>query len=112
MPPTLDQPVQAVPTAHMVWVNPPAGVTNAISALQDQCVAWPKTSTNNPLTIVSGFEDAICQAVTGHALFVPEELAHSILEIGALIVAAFIVGMIAITGCVVVILRVWSRLCG
>jgi hypothetical protein len=96
----------------MVWVNPPAGVTNAISALQHQCAAWPKTPTNNPLTIVSGFEDAICQAVIGHALFVPEQLANSILQIGGLVVAAFIVGMIVITGCVVGILHVWSRLFG
>jgi hypothetical protein len=111
MPPTLDQSGQAMSTVHMGWVNPPAGVTNAIAALQHQCAAWPKTPISNPLT-VSGFEDAICQAVTGHALFVPEELANSILQIGTLIAAAFIVGMIVVTGCVVVILHVWSRLFG
>ena len=112
MPTPLDQPAQATPTVHMGWVNPPADVTNAISALQHQCEAWPKTPTNNPLAIVSGSEDAICQAVTGHALFVPGELANSILQIGALMIAAFIVGVIVITWSVAVIFRLWSRFFG
>jgi len=76
----LDQPAQAPSTVHMGWANPPVDVTNAVSALQHQCEAWPKTPTNNPFSVVSGFEDSICQAVTGHALFVPEELACIIHE--------------------------------
>jgi len=112
MPTALDQPAQAMPTVHMGWVNPPTDVTNAISALQHHCEAWPKTPINNPLAIVSGTEDAICQAVTGHALFVPEELANSILQIGTLIVAAFIVGVIVIAGFVGVVFHLWSKFFG
>jgi hypothetical protein len=114
MPIALDQPTQATSstTAQMGWINPPADVTNAISALQHQCEAWPKTPTNNPFAIVSGSEDAICQAVTGHALFVPEEVASSVFQIGTFMVAAFIVVVIVIAVFVGIIFRLWSKFFG
>jgi hypothetical protein len=112
MPTSLDEPAQAVSAVHMRWVNPPADVTDAISALQHHCEAWPKTPVNNPLAIVPGAEAAICQAVTGHALLVPEDLAMSILQIGSLLVGVFIVAVIALAVLAGVVFRMWSKFFG
>jgi hypothetical protein len=112
VPTALDQPAQAIPTANMGWVNPPADVTNAIAALQRQCEAWPKTPIDNPLKLVLSSEDAICHAVTGHALFVPDELANSILQIGTFMVATFLVGAIVLAVFVGVVFRLWAKYFG
>jgi hypothetical protein len=112
MPTALDQAAQATPPTHMIWVNPPAEVTRAISALQHQCEAWPKTPTSNPLAIVSGFEDAVCHAVTGHGLFVPEDLANSIMQIGTFAVVAVMFVLFGAVGVVAVVFRLWSTFFG
>jgi hypothetical protein len=109
MPTAIDQPADAMPTVHMGWVNPPADVTNAIEGLRQHCEAWPKTPIENPLHLVSGTADAFCQAVTGHALFVPGDLAESIFRLGTLMVAAFIVLVVVIAGAVGFSIRQWAK---
>ena len=109
MPNAIDQPTDAMPTAHMGWVNPPADVTNAIDGLRQHCEAWPKTPIENPLHLVSGTADAFCQAVTGQALFVPGDLAESIFKLGTLMVAAFILLVVVIAGAVGFSIRQWAK---
>jgi hypothetical protein len=109
MPTALDQPADAMPTAHMGWSNPPADVMNAIEVLRQHFEAWPKTPIENPLHLVSGTADALCQAVTGHALFVPGDLAESICELGTFMVAAFIVLVVVIAGAVGFMIRQWAK---
>jgi hypothetical protein len=109
MPTGLDQPAQALQPANVGWDNPPADVTNAIAALKHQCEAWPKTPIDNPFHIVSGSEDAICRAVTGHALFVPDDLGNSIMQIGTIMVAGFIVVAIVLAVLTGVAFRLWAK---
>jgi len=109
MPTAIDQVADAVPTVQMGWVNPPADVTNAIEGLRQHCEAWPKTPVENPLHLVSGTADALCQAVTAHALFVPAELVESIFKLGMLMVAAFVVLIVVIAGVVGFIIRQWAK---
>lgn len=112
MPNALAQAAQNGPLMRMGWVNPPAGVTSAISALQHQCEAWPKTPVSNPLALASGTEDAVCQAVTGHAFFVPEDLAPSVVQVGALMIVAFVIGLVSFGALVGFIFYMWVRFFG
>ena len=109
MPTAIDQTANPVPTVRMGWVNPPEEVTNAIEALRQHCEAWPKTPVENPLHLVSGTVDAFCQAITSYALFVPAELAQSIITLGTLFLAAFIVLTVVVAGVVGFIIRQWAK---
>lgn len=109
MPTLLDQGATTPPTVEMGWVNPPADVTNAIDALRQHCEAWPKTPIQNPFHLVSGIADAACQAATGHAVFVPGNLAEDVFKLGTLLVVAAL--FLIIVACLATgyIIRQWAK---
>ena len=67
------------------------------------------TPIDNPFHLVSGSADALCQAVTGHALFVPSDLAAGVSHVGMFMVLSACILIVAVAFAVGYIVRQWTR---
>jgi hypothetical protein len=99
-----------VSIARLGWDSPPPPqVTDALAALHSACESWPRTPIGPQAPIIPGAEDAMCQAVMGRALVLPDPHIDHLANLIASGAVSLAVAVIVLGTAVVAVRCAWIR---